>query len=268
MQVAADAYADAADRWEQFGIVPEQAFAPASAEGRMRMGIIANLAEFESARKGERVARAAEQRAASGRPHGRPSYGWTLDGAGKWTIEPDQTAMIRSRPSSRSRWSDITSCCRRRSPRTGSTALRSTLRSVRQRVRPRQAIFPAPSSSSRTSESGTGPPCKSGPRDRSDGVHGRRSRRQDCVHPRTRTASSTSSSSSERGRACTLRGRPALCEQGPSPIREGRPPIEPTTLHRLSHIRACVSYAPWLMCVRTRKGKVSHRSSIGGEVCG
>jgi len=68
---------------------------PSSAEGRMRMGLLANVAEFESARKAERVARAAEQRAASGRPHGRPSFGWKLDPAGEWTLDHDQAALVR-----------------------------------------------------------------------------------------------------------------------------------------------------------------------------
>jgi site-specific DNA recombinase len=67
---------------------------PASAEGRMRMGILANVAEFESARKAERVARAAEQRAASGRPHGRPSFGWKLE-AGEWVVDHDAAMLIR-----------------------------------------------------------------------------------------------------------------------------------------------------------------------------
>jgi site-specific DNA recombinase len=68
---------------------------PASAEGRMRMGILANVAEFESARKAERVARAAEQRAASGRPHGRPSFGWKGDTAGEWIVDHDAAMLIR-----------------------------------------------------------------------------------------------------------------------------------------------------------------------------
>jgi hypothetical protein len=61
----------------------------------MRMGILANVAEFESARKAERVARAAEQRAAAGRPHGRPSFGWKLDPAGEWVIDHDAALLIR-----------------------------------------------------------------------------------------------------------------------------------------------------------------------------
>ena len=68
---------------------------PASAEGRMRMGILANVAEFESARKAERVARAAEARAAAGRPHGRPSFGWKLDPAGEWIIDHAAAGLIR-----------------------------------------------------------------------------------------------------------------------------------------------------------------------------
>lgn len=67
---------------------------PASAEGRMRMGILANVAEFESARKAERVTRASEQRAASGKPHGRPSFGWKLE-AGEWVLDPEQAALVR-----------------------------------------------------------------------------------------------------------------------------------------------------------------------------
>ena len=68
---------------------------PGSAEGRMRMGILANVSEFESARKAERVSRASEQRAAAGRPHGRPSFGWKLDAAGEWILERDQAALVR-----------------------------------------------------------------------------------------------------------------------------------------------------------------------------
>jgi site-specific DNA recombinase len=67
---------------------------PGSAEGRMRMGILANVAEFESARKAERVARAAEQRAASGRPHGRPSFGWKPSPTG-WAIDEAAAMIVR-----------------------------------------------------------------------------------------------------------------------------------------------------------------------------
>jgi DNA invertase Pin-like site-specific DNA recombinase len=68
---------------------------PGSAEGRMRMGVLANVAEFESARKAERVARAAEQRAALGRPHGRPPFGWRADVTGEWIIDSEPAALIR-----------------------------------------------------------------------------------------------------------------------------------------------------------------------------
>ena len=38
LQAAADAYADAADRWERFGVVPEQAFALLG-QGRCLLGL-------------------------------------------------------------------------------------------------------------------------------------------------------------------------------------------------------------------------------------
>jgi DNA invertase Pin-like site-specific DNA recombinase len=68
---------------------------PSSAEGRMRMTILSSVAEFESSRKAERVSRAAEQRAATGRPHGRPSFGWRLGPAGEWVLDHDPAALIR-----------------------------------------------------------------------------------------------------------------------------------------------------------------------------
>jgi hypothetical protein len=75
---------------------------PQSAEGRMRATILGSVAEFESARKAERVSAASAQRAAKGRPHGRPSYGWkpATDGSGRplhsvWEIDPDAAALIR-----------------------------------------------------------------------------------------------------------------------------------------------------------------------------
>jgi site-specific DNA recombinase len=68
---------------------------PTSAEGRMRMGILANVAEFESARKAERVARAAEQRAAEGRPHGRPSFGWKSVRSGEWIVDQEAAGLLR-----------------------------------------------------------------------------------------------------------------------------------------------------------------------------
>jgi site-specific DNA recombinase len=68
---------------------------PKSAEGRMRMTILASVSEFESSRKSERVSRAAEQRAATGRPHGRPSFGWRLGPAGEWELDHDQAALVR-----------------------------------------------------------------------------------------------------------------------------------------------------------------------------
>jgi site-specific DNA recombinase len=68
---------------------------PGSAEGRMRMTILASVSEFESSRKSERVSREAEQRAASGRPHGRPGFGWRLGPAGEWELEHDQATLVR-----------------------------------------------------------------------------------------------------------------------------------------------------------------------------
>lgn len=66
---------------------------PSSAEGCMRMGILANVAEFESARKAERVTAASAARAAKGRPHGRAPYGWT-GAAGAWQLDPDAAPII------------------------------------------------------------------------------------------------------------------------------------------------------------------------------
>jgi site-specific DNA recombinase len=68
---------------------------PSSAEGRMRMTILSSVAEFESARKAERVSRAAEGRAAKGKPHGRPSFGWKLGPAGEWVLDHDQATLVR-----------------------------------------------------------------------------------------------------------------------------------------------------------------------------
>jgi site-specific DNA recombinase len=68
---------------------------PSSAEGRMRMTILSSVAEFESSRKAERVSRAAEQRAAAGRPHGSPSFGWKLAPAGEWELDHDQATIVR-----------------------------------------------------------------------------------------------------------------------------------------------------------------------------
>lgn len=67
---------------------------PSSAEGRMRMGILANVGEFESARKSERQRAKAREIALAGRTNGggmRP-YGYKQGGL---ELEPDEADLIR-----------------------------------------------------------------------------------------------------------------------------------------------------------------------------
>jgi DNA invertase Pin-like site-specific DNA recombinase len=67
---------------------------PGTAEGRMRMGILANVAAFESDRKSERQERAYRERAVAGKTNGggmRP-YGYTEGGL---EIEPTEAEYLR-----------------------------------------------------------------------------------------------------------------------------------------------------------------------------
>lgn len=74
-----------------------------TAAGRTIAGIMGEVDTGESAVKSERVARAAEQRAAEGRPSGDLGYGWTLvkqiiDGKAKtvaYEINEDEAAIVR-----------------------------------------------------------------------------------------------------------------------------------------------------------------------------
>jgi DNA invertase Pin-like site-specific DNA recombinase len=75
----------------------------ATASGRMLAGILGEFDTAESAIKAERVARAAEQRAAEGRPSGYMGYGWRrvteTDERGRVTaryeVDEDQAAIVR-----------------------------------------------------------------------------------------------------------------------------------------------------------------------------
>jgi len=73
---------------------------PATADGEFSLGLDALLAAKESAMTSERTRRAAESRAARGRPHGAPPYGYrrTLDPAtGRstgWAIDPEQGPVV------------------------------------------------------------------------------------------------------------------------------------------------------------------------------
>jgi DNA invertase Pin-like site-specific DNA recombinase len=69
---------------------------PGSAGGRLKMQVLASVAEFESARKAERIEAWHEQRVASGLPNagGRRPYGYRREG-GSFVIQPDEAAVIR-----------------------------------------------------------------------------------------------------------------------------------------------------------------------------
>ena len=67
---------------------------PTTASGRMTMGLLANISEFESARKSERALRKSEEIAADGKPSGgglRP-FGFEPGGM---KVRPDEAKLIR-----------------------------------------------------------------------------------------------------------------------------------------------------------------------------
>ena len=70
-----------------------------TANGRLHARMLGAVARHESEHKSERVRRALQQRAESGRSHGRRAYGWVrdhaTDGAVHEVIEPAQAAVIR-----------------------------------------------------------------------------------------------------------------------------------------------------------------------------
>jgi DNA invertase Pin-like site-specific DNA recombinase len=77
---------------------------PTTASGRMLIGILGEFDTAESAVKSERVSRAAEQRAAEGRPSGDLGYGWRRvvdsgpDGKplpARYDLEPAEAAIVR-----------------------------------------------------------------------------------------------------------------------------------------------------------------------------
>jgi site-specific DNA recombinase len=67
---------------------------PGTAEGRMRMGILANVAEFESGRKAERVRAGKLEAARAGRPSGggRRPFGYKVGGM---ELDPTEAKIIR-----------------------------------------------------------------------------------------------------------------------------------------------------------------------------
>jgi len=70
-----------------------------TANGRLTARLLGSIARHESEHKSERVRRALQQRAESGRSHGRRAYGWTRehapDGTVREVIEPTEAAIIR-----------------------------------------------------------------------------------------------------------------------------------------------------------------------------
>jgi site-specific DNA recombinase len=70
-----------------------------TAGGRMTARIHGVIARHESEHKSERVRRALQQRATSGRSHGRRAYGWTReyapDGTVREVIVPTEAAVVR-----------------------------------------------------------------------------------------------------------------------------------------------------------------------------
>lgn len=66
-----------------------------TADGRMMARVLANFDAGEADRTGERVQRAALERARQGRSHGPTAYGWTRDQDGTEHIVPEQADVIR-----------------------------------------------------------------------------------------------------------------------------------------------------------------------------
>lgn len=67
--------------------------------GRMNARTLGNVARYESEHKSERVRRALEQNAGSGRSHGRPSYGWRAEydehRQRRDVLEPKEAEVVR-----------------------------------------------------------------------------------------------------------------------------------------------------------------------------
>ncbi|MGK5112805.1 recombinase family protein [Geodermatophilus sp. CPCC 205506] len=70
-----------------------------TANGRLHARMLGAVARHESEHKSERVRRALQQRAESGRSHGRRAYGWSrehaLDGTVREVIEPAEAAVVQ-----------------------------------------------------------------------------------------------------------------------------------------------------------------------------
>lgn len=66
-----------------------------TADGRMMARVLANFDAGEADRTGERVQRAALERARQGKSHGPTAYGWTRDAEGAEHLVPEQADVIR-----------------------------------------------------------------------------------------------------------------------------------------------------------------------------
>lgn len=66
-----------------------------TADGVMTAGIRAQIDAGESERTGERIRRAALQRAQQGKRHGMPPYGWRIDGDGEQVVDPETGGLLR-----------------------------------------------------------------------------------------------------------------------------------------------------------------------------
>jgi site-specific DNA recombinase len=86
---------DLMERAKQIATVKDGDVNPSTAEGQMRMGILANVAAFESARKAERHRAKHQQIAeAGGWPGGRVPFGYRKDGK-SLRVEPSEARMLR-----------------------------------------------------------------------------------------------------------------------------------------------------------------------------
>jgi DNA invertase Pin-like site-specific DNA recombinase len=66
-----------------------------NADGKLRARLMGSVAQHESEKKGERVARAAEQRARDGRPSGDLGYGWRRIDGDTYELHPDEAQVVR-----------------------------------------------------------------------------------------------------------------------------------------------------------------------------
>ncbi|MGY1640059.1 recombinase family protein [Geodermatophilus sp. SYSU D00703] len=70
-----------------------------TASGKLMARMLGSIARHESDHKSERVRRAMQQRAESGRSHGRRAYGWTRehapDGTVREVVEPAEAAVVQ-----------------------------------------------------------------------------------------------------------------------------------------------------------------------------